>query len=157
MISKKFLILVSLSTLFVTTALGAEKDNCLGGVCIVNLDNLKPSKGFGQKEQELMVLEEPRYIDENYKNDYIDKSMTIVLDGETITVFPKSTYVMNEEEKNNYIANEEANKDLLMLTQTVEKIEDKILEKSYLPSSEFYCEKNKKALYNQRSDTFLCV
>ncbi len=137
----------TISALLSTTVFGAGAMNCAGGVCFVKLDNLQVSKGFEKKNNALVILDTPRFIE-----DKIDKTVTIVLDGEEITVFP--SYVMTEEEKVNYI--EEENEELLRLTQTVE-IEDKILEKTNLPTSEYFCEKNTKPLYNNFSHSYQCV
>lgn len=158
MLKSKFLLLGTMSALFMTSLLGAQESKCAGGVCFVNLDKLKPSEEFETKQQALVALAEPREI---------DKTITIVLDGETVTVFPHSSYVMTEEEKLRYSElevieqnekfNEEANRDLLLVTESLEKVEDKILEKIKLPKSEFFCEKDRKPIYNDKSGLFQCV
>ena len=148
MLSKKLLTMGTLSTLLMGTTLFAGERNCANGVCFATLDKHLRVKVSKQMQKKIIPF---------IKKNEFDKSITIVLDGETITVFPKSTYVMSEEEKINYFENEEANKDLLMITQIVEKTEDKILEKTDLPTSEYYCEKNTKPLYHKVSDSFECV
>ena len=92
-----------------------------------------------------MLLENPRYIENYAQHENIDKSMTIVLDGETITVFPHSSYVMNEEAI-----------DEVLLAEPMVEIEDKILKKSNLPSSEYFCEKDKEPVY-LNNDIYECV
>jgi hypothetical protein len=145
MLNKKFLMLASISALLATTVFGAGTQNCVGGVCFINLEKLNPSKGFEQKKERTVLLEKPRYIEDCSVNN-IDKSMTIVLDGEMITVFPKSSYVMNEEEA----------MDFMLLAKPIEGIEDKILEQMNLPSSEYFCEKDKHAVY-LNNNTYECV
>lgn len=147
MLNKKFLTLGTISILLTTTVFGAGTQNCAGGVCFINLDKLKPSKGFEQEKAKTVLLEKPRYIEVYSENDNtIDKSMTIVLDGETITVFPKSSYVMNPEEA----------LDVILLAEPMVAVEDKILEKTNLPSSEYFCEKDKRPVY-LNNDTYECV
>ncbi|CAA6809026.1 MAG: Unknown protein [uncultured Sulfurovum sp.] len=146
MLNNKFFRLGAVTALLTTTLLGAPTQQCVGGVCFANLDNLKPSKGFEEKKENLVILEQPRYVQQiniNAQNDFIDKSMTIVLDGELITVFPHSSYIMEES--------------TLLVTESDDKIEDIILNKTELPSSDFFCEKNTKALYDSEKHTFQCV
>ncbi|CAA6817135.1 MAG: Unknown protein [uncultured Sulfurovum sp.] len=151
MLNKKLLILGTMSALLATTVFGSGTQNCVGGVCFINLDNLNPSKSSKNKEHNTLAsLGNPSFTEAT-----IDKTITIIVDGVEMTVFP--SYVMTEEEKMNYFENKEANKDLLRLTQSVEKIEDKILEKSDLPLSEYFCEKETKPLYNKELDSFQCV
>ncbi|CAA6818745.1 MAG: Unknown protein [uncultured Sulfurovum sp.] len=138
MLNHRFLRLGTISALLTSTLLGAGTSKCIGGVCFVNLDNLDPSKGF-QKEK-LVVIEKPRYIEE-----MIDKSMTIVLDGELITVFPHSSYVADDVEEQ------------LLVVDSTDTLEETILTKTGLPSSEFFCDKNTKPLYDTQHNTFQCV
>ena len=130
MMSEKILNISILTILLSTVAVGAGQNDCVGGVCFVNLDKNKPLK----------VIEQTKEIK------YIDKSMTIILDGEEVSVFPKSTYLMNE--------NEEVDSDSLIV---IESLEDKILEKTTLPYSEHYCENNKIPLFNRYVDIYECV
>ncbi|CAA6798470.1 MAG: Unknown protein [uncultured Sulfurovum sp.] len=158
MLNNNFFKLGTVAVLLTSTLLGAGTAKCVGGVCFVNLDKLKPSKGFEKSEENLVVLEQPRYIEEvntNTQNNFIDKSITIVLDGETITVFPHSSYVMNDLEV--IYSDDNVNENELLVTGESDRIEDIILEKSGLPNSEFFCEKNKKPLYDSTEDTFQCV
>ena len=178
MLYKKLLITGTLSTLLLATTLFAQT-NCVGGVCFIDLKNLKPTtKGFKHEKAPLVVLEKPRYLESNSESNThidslaiddvreIDKSITIVVDGDEVTVFP--SYVMTEEEKVAYYAeqeaialnkksNKEANRDLLMVSQPVKRIEDKILEKTELPVSEYYCEKDTHPVYDKVLDSFQCV
>ena len=171
MIHKKILIAGTLATLVATTLVAQE--NCVGGVCFVNLDNLKPTKVFQEKKEKLVVLQKPRFIEHKsevvkhyLKN--IDESIDIVVDGELITVFPPSAYVMTEQERVAYYKeqkaialnkkmNDKENEELQKITKPIEKIEDKILNKSLLPTSQYYCEDNTKPVYDKDSDLFECV
>lgn len=141
MLKKKLLMLATISALLTTTTFGAGTQKCVGGVCFINLDKLEPVKAFEKKKEALMVW-----------NENTDNSMTIILDGEMITIFPKSTYMMNEKEKIAYYNEEE-----LLIVKSADSIEDRILEKADLPLSEYFCEKDTKPLYNTEDDTFQCV
>jgi len=178
MLHKKLLATGTLSTLLLATTLFAQT-NCVGGVCFIDFKKLKPTaKEFKQKEEPLVVLEKPRYLEGNSElnihNDSfkirnleeIDRSVTMLIDGSEVLVFP--SYVMTDEEAALYYAeqeeialneklNEEANKELALVSQPVEKVEDKILEKIELPVSEFYCEKNTYPIYDKALDSFQCV
>ena len=171
MIHKKMLITGTLATLLVTTLVAQE--NCVGGVCFVNLKNLKPTKVFHEKKEKLVVLQKPRFIEhqsevfEHYPKE-IDESIDIVVDGELITVFPPSVYVMTKQERIAYYKeqkaialnkkmNDKENEELEKITKPIEKIEDKILNKSSLPTSQYYCDDNRKPVYDKDSDLFECV
>ena len=145
MLKNRYLNLGIISILLSSTVFAAGTLPCVGGVCFVKLDNLKPSKGFEEKNEKIVLLENPRYIENYAQHENIDKSMTIVLDGETITVFPHSSYVMNEEAI-----------DEVLLAEPMVEIEDKILKKSNLPNSEYFCEKDKEPVY-LNNDIFECV
>ena len=178
MIEKKILT-IGLSTLLLgTTLLAQGTTTCVGGVCIVNLDNLKPSKSYIEKRKPLVVLAQPRYITNKKEvrvenNDVfiamenkVDKTIDIIVDNEEIYVFP--SYVMTEAEKAIYIQEQEAialnekfnkeeNRKSLIVMHSVEETEDRILEKTTLPTSDYYCEKNKQPVYNLASDELECV
>ncbi len=175
MIHKKLLVAGTLSTLLLASSLSAQ-GNCVGGACFVNLKNLKPTKVFQDKKEQVIVLKKPRFITsksefkqhssiEVVKDTNIDKSFDIVVDGKITVVFP--SYIMTDEEKIAYYkeqkaialnkkANEEANRDLRIVSQPVEKIEDKILNKN-LPTSDYFCDNNKKPVRVKNSDLYQCV
>jgi len=140
MLKNKLLLLGTLSVLFSPNIM-AEK--CAGGVCFVTLDKHEPSQAF-KKENQLLSIETPRFIE-----DEIDRSATIVLDGQTITVFPKSSYVMNEETEYNYYETP-----LLTLEELGETSLD-VVEK--LPDSEFFCDKDEKPVIHPESGFYECV
>jgi len=170
MLYKKLLIVGTMSTLLSGTALLAQGSNCVGGVCFVNLDKIKPTKGFEKKQEPLVVLEKPRFIEEKSEvivhNEHADEMVQIILDDEEIFVFP--SYVMTEAEKAAYYSeqeaialnkklNREANQDSLIVSPTIEKTEDKIINKTQLPISEYYCEKDTHPVYDEDLDLFECV
>lgn len=145
MLKNQLLLLGTLCVLVSTSTVAVEMDKCAGGVCFATLDKLEPSKGFKQESQ-LLTIETPRFIE-----DEIDRSATIVLDGQTITVFPKSSYVVGEETNHNYYVYDEP---LL----TVEELGKTILnEVEELPSSEFFCEKDRKPVVDPKSGFYECV
>ncbi|HHS91962.1 MAG TPA: hypothetical protein ENK82_01310 [Campylobacterales bacterium] len=146
MLKKKALYLGVLLALSTTAVVADETGNCVGGVCFVNLDKHKSSKGF-EEEKQVVTLETPRFLEEE-----LDKSITIVLDGETITVFPKSTYVMTEDEKLDYDLQEGR----IILDES--KLGDSILENVDLPNSEYYCENNTQPIVLDKEAGFYeCV
>jgi hypothetical protein len=147
MLKNKLLLIGTLPILFSTSIVAVETDKCDGGVCFVDLNKHKPSKAFKKDNQPLMI-EKPRYLD----NDDIDKSATIVLDGKTITVFPKSSYVMSKEEQKQYNIQEEP---LLIVEENLEEI---ILDEvKKLPNSEYFCEENSKPVIHSESGFYECV
>jgi len=170
MLYKKLLLAGTLSTLVSGTALFAQQGDCVGGVCFVNLDKIKPTKGFEKKKKPLVVLEKPRFIAEKSEslvhNNTIDKTLKIIVDDVEIFVFP--SYVMSEAEKATYYAeqeaialnekeNIEANENFQIVGQSIAKVDEKILEKTELPLSDFYCEKDTHPVYDKLSDSFECV
>jgi len=162
MIERKILLSMISALLTTTITLNAKAGDCAGGVCFVNLDKNKPSKKFENQNQNLVALEMPRYIETKETEE--DKTITIVLDGEIITVFPHASYVMSEEEKRDFYYNnkiyEEVDSSLVLVTEGdgVENIEEKILDKVHnLPVSEYFCEKDKQPLYHLDSGLYECV
>lgn len=176
MLSKRLLIAGTLSTLVLgTTTLLAQgsSSHCVGSVCFVNLDKIKPTKGFKKEKKPLVVFEKPRFVESkseepthNELEDTIDKTIEIVVDNQEVYVFP--SYVMTEEEKIAYFEeqkaielnekeNLEANEDLRIVSKPIEKVEEKILEKTALPTSDYYCENNTHPVYNEELDFYECV
>ena len=175
MIYKKILIAGTLATVLVTNLVA--QDNCVGGVCFVNLKNLKPTKVFQEKREKLVVLQKPRFVSsksevkhhyytEVVNDNNLDKSFDIIVDGKETLVFP--SYIMTAEEKLAYYKeqkaialnkkmNDKENEELKRITKPIEKIEDKILNKSSLPTSQYYCDDNTKPVYDKDSDLFECV
>ena len=175
MMYKKLLVTGTLSTLLLASSLSAQ-GNCVGGACFVNLKNLKPTKAFQEKKEQMIVLKQPRFVSSKsefkrhpsrvtVEDTNLDKSFDIVVDGKLITVF--DSYTMTAEEKAAYYAeqkaialnkkaNEEANKELQRVIQPVEKIEDKILNKN-LPTSEYFCDNDTKPVQIKDSDLYECV
>jgi len=173
------LLTIGLSTLLLGSTLFAQgTTTCVGGVCIVNLDNLGPSKSYIEKKKSLVIMAKPRYIEQvkevkvDYSHNFVsvedkfDKTIDIVVDNEEIYVFP--SYIMTEAEKATYIQEQEAialneklnleeNQNLTIVSNVREKTEDRILEKTILPTSDYYCQNNKKPVYNLASDKLECV
>lgn len=154
-----------------TTTLNATTSNCEGGVCMVDLDKLAPSKGF-EKKNETFIIQTPRYVEnnnyaysENIQEEYeilekakIDKSFEVVVNNEKYSMFP--SYTMTEEEKIIYVNEKEnnlANQSVLVIGGQIKKIERTIIEKTELPVSEYYCEKDKYPVYDRVLDAFECV
>lgn len=171
MMYKKLLLTGTLSTLLLASSLSAQ-GNCVGDACFVNLKNLKPTKAFQEKKEQMVVLKQPRFVSsksefKHHSSTEVveDTSFDIIVDGKLTTVF--ASYTMTTEEKVAYYkeqkaialnkkANEEANKELRIITQPVEKIENKILNKN-LPTPEYFCDNDKKPVLIKDSDLYECV
>ena len=174
---KKKLLTVGMTTMLLGTTLFAQ-GNCVGGVCFINLDKIKPSKSFKKEKQPLVVLAKPRFIERNVEvkmnnsddfvmfEEKVDKTIDIVVNNEEIYVFP--SYVMTDTEKANYIeeqeaialnekANMKANQNLLIVKDITVQTEDRILAKTILPTSDYYCEKDMQPVYDQGSNAYECV
>jgi hypothetical protein len=174
---KKKLLTVGLSTLLLGSTLFAQS-NCVGGVCIINLDNLKPSKAYVEKSEPLVALAQPRFIAKHPEvqvenndafmvlEDKFDKTIDIVVDNEKIYVFP--SYVMTDSEKVAYVQeqesialnekfNKEENKNVLVVRNVSNQTEEKILAKTILPTSDYYCEKDTHPIYDKVSNVYECV
>ena len=153
MMHKKLLVTGTLSTLLLASSLSAQ-GNCVNGVCFVNLENLKPKKVVHKKS-------EPK----THTISVTSNAYDVVEDGEVTVVF--SSYVMTPEEKAAYEreqkaialnkkANEEAYRELRIVSQPVEKVEDKILNRN-LPTSDYFCDNDKKPVHIENSDLYECV
>ena len=134
--SRKILNIALITVLLSSLSLGAEHSDCAGGVCFAPLPKVKALKLFEEKKEVVSVeyVQEIESIEEDSSNNNLDKSKTIILDGEKVIVFPPETYVMRKEEAT----------------------EDKILEKTALPTSDYFCEKDKQPIY-LNNDIYECV
>ena len=166
---RKLFLTRAVSTLLVASTLTAQ-GNCVGGACFVNLDNLQqPIKNkFQKKRGAMVVLKKPRFvssknkfkhdssIDEKIKNNPFD----VILDGKITVIFP--SYVMTDEEKIAYYnkhkkqINEQEDIELQRIIQPVENIEDRILDRN-LPTSDYFCGNDKKAVRIKNSNFYECV
>ena len=158
MMYKNLFVTGSLSTLLLVSSLFAQ--DCIN--CKVDLTNLKNTKKFQNKSMKFTPLKREYNTHSIVK---ISNSYELVVDGKVTLIFP--SYVMSEEEKANYYreqravalnrkANEEANKELKLVIQPEEKIENKILNKK-LPKSEYFCDNDKKPVRVKNSNRYECV
>jgi len=120
MLSKKLLTMGVLSTLLTTTILFAEEKNCENGVCFATFSKTNTIKTFKEEQKKVINLE---------KLNELDKSFTIVLDGDEIMVFPSykmtdSEYYLSEEDMK-YKHESEEFEELI-----VQPLEDTVLDKS---------------------------
>jgi len=152
MMYQNLLVTGTLSALLLTTSGLLAQEDC--PTCYVDLKNLKPKIEVQHKSE--------------FKTHYSktnSNSYEIIEEGEVTVVFP--SYVMTDEEKANYYreqkaialnkkANEEANRELKVALQPVEKIEDKILNKD-LPTSDYFCDNDKKPVRIKNSNRYECV
>lgn len=98
---------------------------------------------------EIIAFDHSTYVmQENEQLELIDG------DIETI-VFSPSKYIMTQTEIEQY--EKKINTEITIVDEGNKKIEDKIIEKTNLPTSEYYCKNQKKAVYNQELKTYQCT
>ena len=134
--SRKILNIALITVLLSSISFGAEHGDCTGGACFAPLPKVKLLKVFEEKKEVTPVryAQKIEYIEADSSNNDLDKSQTILLDGEKVIVFPPEFYVIHTEEAT----------------------EDKILEKTALPSSDYFCDNDKQPVY-LNDDTYECV
>ena len=160
MMYKNLFVTGGLSTLLLVSSLSAQ--DCPN--CKVNLENLKhtKTKKFQNKNIKFKALNR-EYNSHSVVS--VSDSYELVVDGKVTLIFP--SYVMSEEEKEKYYreqraialnkkANEEANRELKLVVQPEERIENKILNQR-LPKSEYFCDNNKKPVRVKNSNRYECV
>jgi len=126
--------------LFLTMNLSAGTSmTCKNGVCIIDLSNLSNDSGTKiktrEKEKNLFIV-----IKDKYKND----------NQSDIIALPHEKYIMTVAEVEEYESNQ------IQLTMPDENINHKIIKKTTLPTSDYFCENNKKAVYHQETDSYEC-
>jgi len=147
-----------------TTAL-KQGIGCDGGACFVPLSNIKPSKTLEEKKGFVGIkfLEEEKDNKDNLDNN-MDDFDTLVFDRGEIPELYLESEEMNEKKVQNEekvvieekMMTEERVMDTLWRANPVNITEDKILEKTLLPSSDYVCEKDKHVVY-LNSDVYECV
>ena len=171
---KKIFLMSIVSTLLISTNLFASDKKCEGGACFINLDNLVPTDKSKVEKRPFFTPTSPRFLEDRVEPfgemivtneiemiDDIDRSITIIINDEEVIVFP--SYFMTEEEKvanfmeEDIVALNDESDEKLTITTSIKNIEDKILEKIELPTSEYYCEHNKHAVYKEGTEYFECV
>ena len=152
-----------LSITFLTMSVSAGTSmTCKNGVCILDLSNLsldkekkevKKSKNLFSiiKEKksiiiEMIALKKSKYIKQ--KNEKLEPITDREM--ETIILAPEK-YIMTVAEIEKYESNQ------IQLTLPDKNIGNQIVEKSTLPTSEYFCENNKHAVYHQETDSFECA
>ena len=155
--------LLSLSLL--TVSLSAGKNMlCKDGKCFIDLSHLdnKSNKIKIQKNLfnhsdirlkrtrnqkiEIIVLDKNKYLKQ--KNEIVQPLNKYEI--ETI-ILPPEKYIMSAVEVDKYEAEH------IELTLPDEDTKSKIIKKSKLPTSEYFCEKNQKLIYQRATDSFECA
>lgn len=145
MINKQILLINTVSILLTTTTLQAE---CID--CFATIVNPNKSPTNFQKENQTLATYPDNIKEKEFEillANRIDKSFEVIVDGMKISRFSDETYTANEVD----------NDDILLVTIPLEKIEDKILSKSELRNSEYYCDSDKKPIYYNKSSVYECV
>lgn len=165
---KNFLVSMILSTLLLTANVSAQKMECKDGKCFISINKLTPTKNssgkikhFKMKKMipfkvakkmglrtiqpateknriEIIAFDHSAYIKQ--ENEHLE---IVENEPETIVLSP-GKYIMSQTEIEEYYG-EEIN------------IEDKIMKKSTLPTSEYYCKNHKKAVYNKNLNAYQCT
>ena len=154
-----------LSISLLTVSLSAGKNMvCKDGKCFIDLSHLDKKiedtkvqkKNLfnhndinlqGKNNQiETMALDKNKY----YKQNNEKLKPLSQSEMETIVLSPEK-YIMSASEIEVYEAEH------IQLTLPNKDVENKIIEKSKLPTSEYFCEKNQKLIYQQATDSFECA
>jgi len=129
---------MALSTVLLSSMLlGAEHSSCTGGVCFATLSHSKSSKNLEDKQS----FKQIEFIEEE------SLDTTIVLEVEN------NRRIVSIE---TYTIDEEGEMDLLLTENPMEVTEDRILEKTDLPTSDYFCEEDKQPVY-LNNDIYECV
>ena len=153
-----------LSISFLTMNLSAGTNmTCKNGVCILDLSNLssdsdKKIKEIKKEKNLFTVIKEKQSI--NIEMITLDKSKYIQQKNEklepltdremeTIILAPEK-YIMTVAEIEKYESNQ------IQLTMPNKNIANKIIEKTTLPTSAYFCENNKKAVYHKETNSYEC-
>jgi len=155
--------LLSLSLL--TVSLSAGKNMvCKDGKCFIDLShlddkvkekrsrknlfthrNIKMKRTLNQKIERI-TLDKSKYVKQHNENlEPLNKN-----EVETIVLAPEK-YIMTANELEVYEAEH------IQLTLPDRDVEKKIIEKTKLPTSEYFCEKNQKLIYQQATNSFECA
>ena len=150
-----------LSISFLTMNLSAGTNmTCKNGVCILDLSNLSLDdkevrakkklftvvKDKKSRQIEIITLNKSKYVQQKNEKLELVKDNSI----ETIILAPEK-YIMTVAEVEKYEVNQ------IQLTVPNKNVDNKIMEKSTLPTSEYFCEKNKKAVYHKETDSYECA
>jgi hypothetical protein len=134
--------ILSISLLTMSLSAGTNMI-CKDGVCILDLSTLSSDnevKEVKRDENLFKVIKEIKTVDNHTDTEVI----------ETIILAPEK-YIMTVAEIEEYEASQ------IQLSIPSENINNKIIEKTTLPTSEYFCEKNKKAVYHQETDSYECA
>ena len=151
--------LLSISLLTVSLSAGTHMV-CKGGVCIIDVSNLSSDNKI-EKVQTKKNLFKKKDINQKIEMIALDKSkyskqshekLNPIKNSELETIIlPPEKYVMTVAEIEEYELNQ------IQLILPNKNIGNKIIEKSTLPTSEYFCEKHKKAVYHKETNSFECA
>ena len=163
--SRKILNIGLLTVLLNTVAMGAEQSSCAGGVCFATLANIKPSKTIETKHttgcmggvcfvplSNIKPLKSAEKQKEFEGIKFLEDTLDTNSDEIQLIVLENEEPLVNS----NYVMNEEKVVDTLWMPNPIEVIDDKILEETNLPDSDYFCEKDKQPVY-LNDDIYECV
>ena len=136
--SRKIINMTLSTVLLSSMLLGAEHSSCTGGVCFATLSHSKSSKNI----EDTQPLKQIEFIEEKSLDD-----STIVSEIEN------NRRIVSIE---TYTIDEEGGMDLLLIENPMEITEERILEKTDLPTSDYFCEEDKEPVY-LNNDIYECV
>jgi hypothetical protein len=155
--------LLSLSLLTVNLSAGKNMV-CKDGKCFIDLSHLDDKVKKSKVKKNLFNykdIRKKRTLDERIEKIVLDKSKYIKQANEILKPLSKSEiatvilapekYIMTALELEKYEVEH------IELTLLDEDTKSKIIKKSKLPTSEYFCEKNQKLIYQKLTDSFECA
>lgn len=125
-----------------------EGIGCSGGACFVPLATIKPQKALKEKKEfeGVKFLEEPTL--ESADSHFDEMTLALLASEEMKENLVESASVAEEEKI--------MDTPLPLRLNSMEIIEEEILERTELPSSDYFCEKDKQPIY-LNNDVYECV
>ena len=162
--SRKIVNMALISILLSSVAIGAEHSNCDGGVCFITLSNSKSSKKIEKIEHHsdckgsacfaILSKNEPsKVLEEKEQFKPIEFIEQESLNTNAISNIEKESKIVSIE---TYTVEEVNDMDSLLIVNPIEATDNKILEKTDLPSSDYFCDNDKQPVY-LNDDTYECV
>jgi hypothetical protein len=155
--------LLSLALLTVSLSAG-KKMVCKDGKCFIDLSSLDKTINNNKSKRNFFPhhkIETKKSLNQQIEKIAFDKSKYVKQDNETVEplkatelqtiVLPPEKYIMTDKEIESYEAEH------IELTLPDRDVEKKIIEKTNLPTSEYFCERNQKLIYKQSTDSLECA
>jgi len=156
--NRKIINIALISILLSSVAIGAEDSDCSGGVCFVPLVNSKVTKKIKHCSGGVCIVplfdsKLSKSFEEQVESQPIEFIEQESLGINNISDIGKENRIVSIE---TYTVDEEESEDSLLIANPVEETDNKILEKTDLPRSDYFCENDKQPIYLS-NDTYECV